>query len=68
MIRHREWNNRVLLVLLLAFMAYSILQTVQNIEWVIEKYPAYPLLFSLGYAAENICHWTVTQTYIKTAF
>lgn len=62
------WKNYTLLCLLLSMLAYAVLNMVWDAEYITQDFGASPLTNSTINAFDNLCHWTITQAYLKVAF
>jgi hypothetical protein len=61
--RTQGWKNTALLLLLFAILVYSITGILYWITYTLEA-----TTDSVSLAADNVCHWVITQTYFLTAY
>ena len=63
--RSQGWHNSALTILLLNILLYAIAAFAYIMLYLYSNAPI--LLYGLLITAENICHWIITSTYIKTS-
>jgi hypothetical protein len=65
--RSQGWNNTTLLALLISIVAYSVAALV-FFYYLIHQRRQNFIAAAFLLAAQNACHWIITETYVKVSF